>query len=115
MKYSDPCKEEPWVYLTATSKGCKYLCTYCSNYYIMKASGGKKNYIRRRRPEHVIDELVTIRKEVQGVRMIHFVDDEFTSDEDRITNFCRLYKEKTNLPFFCCYHPFGINDRSIKH
>lgn len=115
MKYSDPCKEEPWVYLTVTSKGCKYLCTYCSNDYIMKASGGKKNYIRRRRPEHVIDELVTIRKEVQGVRMIHFVDDEFTSDEDRITNFCRLYKEKINLPFFCCYHPFGINDRSIKH
>ena len=81
----------------------------------MKASGGKKAYIRRRSAESAIEELVSVRKEVRGIRMIHFVDDEFASDVDWIMNFCRLYKKKINLPFFCCYHPLGINDQSIKH
>ena len=114
IKHRDPFRDEPWVYSMMTSKGCKYLCTYCSNNIFMKVSGGKKVYIRRRSVDNVIDELVSIRKKFPSIRMIQFLDDEFAGDANWIIDFCHLYKKEINLPFWCCYHPLGITDESIK-
>lgn len=115
LKLEDPFKEEPWVYTMMTSKGCKYLCTYCSNNILMKIYGGKKVYIRRRSVDNVMEELIAIKSKFKSIRMIQFIDDEFASDADWVMDFCRLYKKEINLPFWCCYHPLGINEQSIKH
>jgi radical SAM superfamily enzyme YgiQ (UPF0313 family) len=81
----------------------------------MKASGGKKGYIRRRSADSVIDELVAIKKMIPGIRMIQFIDDEFASDIDWVIEFSKRYQKEINLPFWCFYHPFGIIEGSIKH
>ncbi|MGR3179332.1 MAG: B12-binding domain-containing radical SAM protein [Candidatus Anammoxibacter sp.] len=111
----DPFRDAPYVYITLTAKGCRYLCTYCSNNLFMKIYGGKKVYFRRRSVNKIIEELVSVKKEIPGIRMIQFYDDEFASDMDWIIEFSERYKEEIDLPFWCFFHPFGINEKSIKN
>lgn len=115
IKQGEPFRDEPWYYFTITSKGCRYLCTYCSNDFFMKAYGGKKNYIRRRSVNSVIGELVSVRKKFPGIKMMQFYDEEFVSDIEWTMEFSKRYKKEINLPFWCFYHPLGINETSIRY
>lgn len=86
-------------YPLITSRGCPYLCTYCS---VGKVSG--RNW-RSRKPELVINEL-KIAKRKYGITSFYVIDDNFTLNIGRAKEICRLLiKEKLNLKW-CC--PNGI-------
>lgn len=86
-------------YPIITSRGCPYLCTYCS---VRKISGST---VRYRSPEAVVDELYQARQEY-GIRGFEVVDDSFNVDMTRSKEICQLLIERgLVMPWSC---PNGI-------
>jgi anaerobic magnesium-protoporphyrin IX monomethyl ester cyclase len=63
-----------------SSRGCPHGCTFCD-----RAVGGTR--WRARAAEHVLDELEDLA--ASGVRFVHFYDDNFTHDRERVLALCR--------------------------
>jgi radical SAM superfamily enzyme YgiQ (UPF0313 family) len=90
-------------YLTMTSRGCPYNCSYCFNHFFRELPEEKSNYIRRRSVEHVMEELA-IAKEKYKISMIEFWDDIFIYDKKWLNEFLDEYKKQIDLPFKCYIH-----------
>jgi anaerobic magnesium-protoporphyrin IX monomethyl ester cyclase len=90
-------------YLTMTSRGCPYNCSYCFNHFFRDIPDEKSNYIRRRSVKHVMEELTTA-KEKYKIRMIEFWDDIFIFDKKWLKEFLEAYKKEIDLPFKCYIH-----------
>jgi radical SAM superfamily enzyme YgiQ (UPF0313 family) len=90
-------------YLTMTSRGCPYHCSYCFNHSFRNIPDEKSNYVRRRSVRHVIEELATA-KEKYKIRTIEFWDDIFIFDKDWLKEFLEAYKKEIALPFKCYIH-----------
>ena len=100
------------AYVIMTSRGCPFSCSYCSTYKPMYK--GQK-YVRRRSAENVIEELSQIKRQFASVDQISFADDEFMSaGVEYIQKFCRLYKQKVNLPFHCLFHPATVTEEKLE-
>lgn len=61
------------------SRGCNYTCSFCS----APLTSGKK--IRGRSIENIVDE-VEFLKETQGIDSVHFLDNDFVHNKDRVLN-----------------------------
>jgi radical SAM superfamily enzyme YgiQ (UPF0313 family) len=90
-------------YLTMTSRGCPYNCSYCFNHFFRDIPDEKSNYVRRRSVKHVMEEL-TIAKEKYKIKMIEFWDDIFIFDKKWLKEFLEAYKKEIDLPFKCYIH-----------
>ncbi len=72
-----------------TSRGCPFRCNFCYN--------TSRRY-RGRSPEHVVEELVAIRR--RGIRNVEIVDDHFTADRARAMRIFELIiRERLGLSF----------------
>jgi hypothetical protein len=91
------------IYPIMTQRGCPFSCSFCieSRYQEMF---GKKNSLRRRDPELVIEELV-LAKETLPVSVVGFWDDVFTVNPRWHAQFLPQYKEKVGMPFWCYTYP----------
>lgn len=87
------------IYYVMTSRGCPYSCTYCCNSLLNKMYGGR-NFLRKRRVESVIEELVLAAKE-NPFQMVFFLDDDFLSDREWLEEFIRMYKTDIGTIFRC--------------
>jgi len=90
-------------YLTMTSRGCPYQCTYCFNHFFRNLPDEKSNYIRRRSIPHVIEELMIAKKKYK-ITLIEFWDDIFIFDRVWLKEFLDAYKKNIGLPFKCYIH-----------
>ncbi len=72
-----------------TSRGCPFLCTYCS-----KAVFGRK--FRARSPKSIIDEIKYLNLRY-GLNHVDFIDDGFTFDRKRMFIFCKEINNQ--IPF----------------
>ncbi|KQC07678.1 MAG: hypothetical protein APR62_06210 [Smithella sp. SDB] len=90
-------------YLTMTSRGCPYDCSYCFNHYFREIPEEKSNYIRRRSVEHVIEELIFYKRKYK-IKLIEFWDDVFILDKKWLKNFLEVYKKEVAIPFKCYIH-----------
>lgn len=90
-------------YLTMTSRGCPYHCSYCFNHFFRNIPDEKSNYVRRRSVRHVMEELA-IAKAKYKIRTIEFWDDIFIFDKDWLKEFLEAYKKEIALPFKCYIH-----------
>lgn len=90
-------------YQIMTQRGCPFSCSFCieSRYQEMF---GKKNSLRRRSVDVVIEELVYA-KENFNPAMIWFWDDVFTVNPRWLKEFLPRYKEEVGLPFWCYTYP----------
>ena len=95
-----PLKE---YYLTMTSRGCPYNCSYCFNHFFKNIPEEKSNYIRRRSVKHVMEELTTAKKKY-NIKRIEFWDDIFIFDKEWLKEFLEAYKREVALPFKCYIH-----------
>lgn len=90
-------------YHIMTSRGCPYSCSFCiESYYQDKF--GKKDSLRRRSVDLVIEELVRA-KQKHGVKAVMFYDDVFTTHPKWLREFAPRYKEEVGLPFWCYTYP----------
>lgn len=84
-----------------TGRGCPYDCSYCFNHSFNELYEGSGRRCRRRSVENVIREIEDIRIENPELQMVIFQDDIFILNREWVFDFCRLYKEKIDLPFHC--------------
>jgi radical SAM superfamily enzyme YgiQ (UPF0313 family) len=104
---------EKYQYMIMSSRGCMYKCAYCCNSIIKEHYKGLCPYLRRRSPEHVIDELEYAIKN-SFFHRVRFFDDIFTYDSNWIERFCSLYSKKISLPFMCYVHPVYSEPKILK-
>lgn len=90
-------------YLTMTSRGCPYHCSYCFNHFFREIPDEKSNYIRRRSVKNVIEELLMAKEKYQ-ISIIEFWDDIFIFDKKWLNEFLEAYKREIALPFKCYIH-----------
>ncbi|TNF33888.1 MAG: B12-binding domain-containing radical SAM protein [Gammaproteobacteria bacterium] len=90
-------------YPIMTQRGCPFSCSFCieSRYQEMF---GKKESLRRRSPELVLEELRQA-KATLGIRKVLFFDDVFTINPRWLKEFLPRYKEEIGLPFWCYTYP----------
>lgn len=83
------------------SRDCKNACAYCFNHIFHREFKSQKCYFfQRLAPEHMVDEILNVRKE-WGLGMTYMNDDNLVEDAEWLKVFCREYKERV-------YDPFGI-------
>lgn len=83
-----------------TGRGCPYRCTYCMNQRFNEIYRGKGRIVRKRSPEHVVDEILRVKTEY-GLEFARFVDDTLVMSKKWLFEFLALYREKVGLPFSC--------------
>jgi len=106
-----------WVGLMA-SRGCPFNCTYCFNHTMVKkyrqdlgCSFKGLNYIRHHSIDQMIDEIRYLESRFRNITMYIFDDDLFTYDREYVVEFCRRYREVSQLPFVVNGH-VGFWDES---
>lgn len=80
-------------------RGCPYHCTFCFNHAFNRIYGisGRDCY-HSRSPENICEEIELERGRMK-LDMISFVDDCFSLDREWTMDFCKVYRERVNLPF----------------
>lgn len=109
--------EEPYFrnnrYGTMVGRGCPYRCTYCSNSYMCNMYPNWSK-IRYRAINHVIQELIIVKKNLRQVERINFYDEVFLPKKEWIKDFCIRYNQYVNLPFYCMFYPGTCNEDTAK-
>jgi len=100
-------------YQTLTSRGCPHSCAYCINHTIKEMYGGKGK-LRWRSVNHVIEELMWVRRAMPYVNYIWISDDEFMAQKtDNIKEFAIQYKVKIGFPFSILVSPFSVTEQKM--
>lgn len=84
-----------------TSRGCPGRCTYCSAHLIFGRG------FRARSAKNVVDEIEQLVKE--GFMEIHFLDDTFTLERDRVIEICDEIKKRSLKFLWCCPNGVRVN------
>jgi anaerobic magnesium-protoporphyrin IX monomethyl ester cyclase len=95
-------------YMTMTSRGCPYRCSFCFNNFFAKLPDDSKNkgkYVRIRSVDHVIEELKWAKKRYKKIKYIDFQDDVFTTSKKWLREFAVKYKQEIDIPYQCLTHP----------
>ncbi|MBF0176360.1 MAG: radical SAM protein [Magnetococcales bacterium] len=94
-------------------RGCPFKCSYCTNSFFHAHYQGKGKMIRYRSVEHVMRELLEVKKVLPDVRLIGANDEVFGMRPDWLNEFCEQYREKIDIPFHCDLHPSFVNERVV--
>jgi radical SAM superfamily enzyme YgiQ (UPF0313 family) len=103
-----------WIgsqYPIMTQRGCPFSCSFCIE-SVYQDMFGKKNSLRRRDVDVVIEELVAVKKSL-GIRQVMFYDDVFTVNPRWLKEFAPKYKEHVGLPFWCYTYPTTTKKEEI--
>jgi radical SAM superfamily enzyme YgiQ (UPF0313 family) len=99
-------------YLTMSSRGCPYRCTFCFNNFFARIPGkGGGKYVRQRSVEHQMEELRRMHARYR-LRYVEFTDDIFTVDKAWVHAFTSAYRSEIKVPFQCLVHPRFV-DRDV--
>lgn len=100
-------------YITLSSFGCPFSCSYCINNKLKTLHGNK---VRFRLLEHIIEELGIVKNKMPFVKHISFDDDAFMMRTvEEIQMFAEAYKDKIGLPFFVSgVNPMFVTEEKMK-
>lgn len=113
--HEDPFHMFPDIYATITSKGCQFHCTFCAtNLFEEGLKLRKPGRIRQRSPGRVIGELKHVLETGANVKLVEFMDDEFSYDPLWVEEFSDLYRKEIKLPFWCMFHPHSVDPKIVK-
>ena len=99
------------------TRGCPFVCTYCSNIGIAKVYGQDRYNIRQASPEHSIKEIedVVLKNPAVGKKyIIYLTDDIFGLNKKWRREFLALYRERIKIPFVCLLRCDVVNDDFMK-
>lgn len=99
-------------YLTLSSRGCPFSCSYCSNsfYHLFFKS---PDYYRLRNTDNIIYELKTALS-VYEYEAVHFTDEVFNIKKDRMNKLLLRYRNEISKPFSCYIYPDLIDEDTVK-
>lgn len=100
-------------YELTASRGCPFVCSYCSSVNLKRVYKGKGNYVRFRSVNSVMAELKDAKARIKGLKVIHFWDEIFSDDPEWIDEFSSRYKKEIGLPFEIWGHPLKVNEELI--
>lgn len=101
-------------YQTMTGRGCPHKCAYCINDAIKNLYHGQR-YLRWRSTDHVMKELVWVKKNMPYIGYVWISDDAFFGRTLKdIQNFCREYKNKIALPFSVLASPLTVTEEKME-
>ena len=93
-------------YETSCSRGCPFVCAYCSTVSLKRIYRDEnRHYMRFRSVEAVITELKAAKAAMKNLSIIHFWDEIFSSDKAWIEEFTQKYRAEIGLPFDIWAHP----------
>ncbi len=101
-----------WMHKIMTSRGCPFSCSFCI-YSTLRRDYEGLCKVRRRSPEHVIEELRRAKARMPQLMMVEFEDDIFTLQKPWLLEFAELYKKEIALPFWCYTYPVYVNDEYL--
>jgi len=84
-----------------TSRGCPMWCAYCVNDWYMDLYAGKGEFVRRRSPGNVLEEIARTVSRYDGAQQVVFRDHCFATDEEWLGEFTSAYPHRCALPFSC--------------
>ncbi len=91
------------------SRGCPFACAFCFNSQLRRIAQGLGAYVRRKPPEHFIEEITkTVSR--YGVKTVYFADDLFLTNKTWLRSFLALYKERINAPFMCSVRADAVDE-----
>jgi len=97
-----------------TMRNCPYGCAYCYHSVVRREFKGKGKYVRRRSPEHVIEEIRRL-KEIMPLVQIVFCDEIFVVDHDWCLDFAEKYKESgLGVRFYGNCHPHTAKEDMLR-
>jgi radical SAM superfamily enzyme YgiQ (UPF0313 family) len=104
------------VYGVMPSRGCPFNCSFCCNSTYKYLYRGKGKMLRYRSAENVIAELEYAINEFPAVRGVNFEDDALGSAPEKyLEEFCKIYKERIDLPFQIRILPLAkVKEKKIK-
>jgi len=94
------------MYMTMTTRGCPFACSYCSHNFLSKFHGQRD--LRRRSVDKVMRELLIMKKRYR-YREVGFYDSIFTVNKQWILDLMKRYKKEINVPFRAISHPLCID------
>ena len=100
-------------YTLQSSRGCMFSCSYCHNSLEKGLYQGKGPFLRRRRVEHVIEEIEEARRRYRFTT-VNFLDEVFAFDKEWVSRFADEYPRRIGLPFLCCAHPAYMDDEMAR-
>lgn len=93
-------------YELSASRGCPFQCTYCSAINLRRVYEGKDGrYVRFRSVDSVMAELNEAKAKIPRLRVIHFWDEIFSTEENWVKEFTERYKKEIGIPFRIWGHP----------
>jgi radical SAM superfamily enzyme YgiQ (UPF0313 family) len=101
-------------YWTISGRGCPYTCTYCSRSATNDLFRGAVKPLRRRAASDVVNEIKAAKEKDPRLSHVIFLDDLFTLNKSWLKEFCGLYREQVNLPFWAETHPATLDDELIE-
>lgn len=95
------------------SRGCPFLCTYCSNHAIAKAYNLPRNITRFRSAEDSIKEIEAVINKFKVGRII-IGDEIFGLDKKWRYEFCEKYKKRVRIKFHSMFRVNFIDEETLK-
>jgi radical SAM superfamily enzyme YgiQ (UPF0313 family) len=96
------------------ARGCPHWCGHCLNDWYMDLYQDKgssnKNFVRRRSPMNVLDEIAQVVSRYPGTRQIAFYDHCFVDDAAWLKEFTSLYPRRCSLPYRCNVNMSHVNN-----
>ncbi len=85
----------------AAGRGCPQSCGYCANACLRELYAERGEWVRRRSPEDVLDEIAELRDRYPGVQTVRLTDHALALDADWLAEFLEVYRARCGLPFRC--------------
>lgn len=101
-------------YELTASRGCPFVCSYCSSVNLRRVYKDKGTFVRFRSADNVMAELLEAKKKIRGLKVIHFWDEIFPDDDAWIDEFTTRYKNEISLPFEIWGHPLKVTKDLIR-
>jgi len=94
-------------------RGCPLRCAYCPNEGVAELYAGQDDYVRRRDPETICDEIDALCLAHPQTERIRFPDHHFALDEAWLEEFAAVYVERCGVPFSCHLRAQYVSERVV--
>ena len=98
-----------YLYPIVSGRGCPMSCTYCFNKSFRELYRGKGRIVRRRKFDHLAEELIHAKKKYR-ITQVYFQDDTFLDPSSWFEVFSQRYPFEVGLPYFCLVRAESVDD-----